>query len=451
MIKQKLFEQLRAVIDHVENQDTAEGMLLWEQFLLLHPADSADFFDISDIYVLKKLFVLLPIDKKTEIFEYLSHQTKTLCLSFLNDHERALLLASLPIDELTDLFDELTEQELKKYTKLLRKREREEVLSLLKFKPDSAGGVMDTNVLSLVQDYTVEKSITLLQKLQPNSDLHQQIFVTNRTLQLVGYINLEDLLLKSSKAKLSSIMHKNELIVNVDEDREIVAQNMIHYHITIAPVVDDHGIFLGAIPSDTLIDIVEQEATENVYRMSALSPIKHSYFETSFMRLLYQRVSILTILLLAQSFATLIMQRYEAALGSFLIFFLPMLTSTGGNSGGQTSALVIQGLASGDINDSNRTRFFKREFLMALCIACALGAVSFARIMFVQRDLYTSCIVSGTLMIIVMVAVTLGSSIPFLLKKCNLDPAASSGPFLGTLMDILGVIIYCLIITYFLS
>jgi len=450
MIQQKLFEQISLNIDHVVTRDTQKGLFLWDEFLKLHPADSADFLDSCDPAVLKKLFTHLPLDTKITLFEYLSHQTKTVCLSMVQDQERSLLLSSLPLDDLTDFFDELSEHELKKYTKLLRKHEREQVLSLLKFKPDSAGGVMDIEVLSLLEEYTVEKSITILQRLQPNRDLHQQIFITNRTLQLVGYINLEDLVLKSSQAKLGSIMHKNELVVSVDEDREIVAQNMIHYHITIAPVVDAHGIFLGAIPSDTLVDIIEQEATENMYRMSALSPIKHSYFETPFLSLLYQRISILTVLLLAQSLSTSIMQRYEAVLGTFLVFFLPMLTSTGGNTSGQTSALVIQGLASGDINNSNRDRFFKREFLMSLCIALALGAVAFVRIMFVHGDLYTSCIVSSTLIFIVLTAVILGSSMPFVLKKLNLDPAASSGPFLGTLMDILGVIIYCLIITVFL-
>lgn len=450
MTEQKLFEKINQSFKQVVRQDTPEGISLLQSFLQLHPADAAEFFDISRDNHSAQLFVCLPSDAKKALFEYLSHQAKITCLSAVNNTDRSLLLASLPMDDLADLFDELSDDELKKYCKLLRKREREQVLSLLKFKPDSAGGVMDTNIISLTQDLTVEKSIALLQRLQPNKDLHQQIFVTSKSQQLVGYINLEDLVLRNSKARLSSIMHKNELVVDVYEDREVVAHDMIHYHLTIAPVVDSRGLFLGVIPSDTLIDIVEQEATEDIYRISALSPIKHTYFETSFFSLFRQRATILTTLLLAQSFSTIIMEYYEAILGGFLIFFLPMLTSTGGNAGGQTSALVIQGLASGDINETNRWRFFKRELLMAFSIALILGSIAFMRVMFVHGDLYRSGIISGALMAIVMVSIILGSSIPFILKKCKLDPATSSGPFLGTLMDVVGVLIYCLLIKAFL-
>lgn len=372
---------------------------------------------------------------------------KVYSLSFLDGHDRAHLLSALPLDELTDFFDELSDDELKNYLKLLHKKDREKVLSLMQFDPETAGGIMNTDVITLMADFTIEKSIQILQRLQPSIELHQQIYVTNQDNELIGHINLEDLVLKNPKTRLSSILRKNELVFNVTADQETIAHQMVHYKLMTVPVVGDNNVFLGVIPSDTLVGIIEREAAEDVYKISALAPIKHTYFETPFAKLLYQRSSILIVLFLVQIFSSLIMIYYEKLLEGFLMLFVVMIQSTGGNSSSQSSAIVIQGLSSGELNSSNLQRFFRREALMALLVGGILAVVSFIRIYVLHKSSYhlANIAVSISLGLIVVASMLLGSLIPVILRKLRLDPAFAAGPVLATMMDILGLWIYCFV------
>ncbi len=447
MISPKFFNQIEQNITSIINKDSALGIELWNELLKVHPADLAFFFANTDREHFKALFTALPEKEKVAVFEYLTDSMKVLCLAFVNDKERMILLEKTPVEKITDLFDYLSDDEIKHYFELLRKNDRERVLALMKFSPESAGGIMDPSVMSLKEDFTVEQSIHILQRIKPNRDVHQQIYVTDKENKLVGHIMLEDLVLKNPKEKLSAILRENVLVANADEDQEEVAKKMMRYNLTIVPVVSENEFFLGVIPSETLIDVIEEEASEDVYKISAMTPIKRTYFETPFFRLCYERSYILILLLLVESFSSTILKAYEALIPEFYFFglFIPMLVSTGGNTSSQTSALTIQGLASGEINYSNVKKFFKREFLMAVVLALILGITSFARVYFTHGRILNSFIVSFSLSIIVLVSVTLGSFIPLLLKRFNVDPAFAAGPFLATLMDILGILIYCYI------
>jgi magnesium transporter len=316
----------------------------------------------------------------------------------------------------------------------------------MKFDPESAGGIMHTDILTLMQDFTIEKSIKILQRLQPSVTLHRMIYVTNQENELVGHINLEDLVLMPPQTKLQSIIKKDQLIVNANEDREKIAQEMVKYKLSSVPVISETNIFLGMIDSEELADIIEQEAAEDVYKISALSPIKHTYFETPFLKLFYQRATILSVLLLIQTFSSLVSSHYELILVGFLRF-LTMIASTGGNASGQTSVLAIQGLVTGEISSSNMGRFLKREAYMAAAIGFTLGLVSFLRVFITNpaTSLIDNLTISISLAAIVLVSVMLGGIVPLMLKKFKMDPALSAGPFLATIMDIVGIFIFCII------
>ncbi len=452
MDTEKTLAQVADNIATVAKQDSPLGVLLWQEFIKLHPADIAQFFSDLDKESVKILFKKFPHALKAHVFLYLSYSMKVYCLSFLEGHDRAHLLSALPLDELTDFFDELSDDELKNYLKLLHKKDREKVLSLMQFDPESAGGIMNTDVITLMADFTIEKSIQILQRLQPSIELHQQIYVTNQDNELVGHINLEDLVLKNPKTRLSSILRKNELVVNVQTDQEAIAHQMVHYKLLTVPVVGENNVFLGVIPSDTLVGIIEREAAEDVYKISALTPIKHTYFETPFLKLLYQRSSILIILFLVQIFSSLIMIYYQRLLEGFLLIFIAMIQSTGGNSSSQSSAIVIQGLSSGELNDSNMQRFFRREALMSLLMGTILAIVSFIRIYTMHTSSHLKNVaVSVSLGLIVVASMLLGSLIPIMLRKFRLDPAFAAGPVLATLMDILGLWIYCIVSSLILN
>jgi magnesium transporter len=443
---QHLLQEIKDHLDAVIAQDSILGKALWSKFLELHPADIADFFTDIAWNQFQDLFLKLPKRLQMEVFKELSDVMKVNSLAFMNEQERVDALNILPVDELTDLFDLFSDEELKVYLVLLNKKAREKVLSLLKFDPESAGGIMDTEVLVLMQDFTVEKSIQVLQRLQPNRDIYQQIYIIDKDHHLVGHIKLEDLVLQNAQTRIQSFMRHNELVALAQEDRETIAKKMVHYGLMTVPVVGDDGHFLGVISSETLVDVLVEEASEDVQKMSALAPLKYPYFETPFMRLLFERGYILVALLLAQSFSTTIMKSYHATLScGALLYFTTMLISTGGNTSNQTSALVIQGLITGELHRWNIFKFLRREFCMSIILAAIIAFVSFVRAYVSSATLIESMAIGCSSGAIVIVAVMLGAIIPLVLKRLSIDPAFSAGPFLATLMDILGILIYCYI------
>jgi magnesium transporter len=444
MDSRHLLHEIQDHLDSVIAQDTPLARGLWQHFLDLHPADIADFFSDIDRQSAQQLFHRLPKKIQSEVFKEFSDGYKVHSLELMTEQEKVDALNALSADELTDLFDHMSDQELKVYLGLLHKKAREQVLSLMQFDPESAGGIMDTEVIVLMQDFTVEKAIQVLQRLQPNRDIYQQLYITDREHRLVGFIKLEDLVLRQPQTRIQSFMRPNELVAQAAEDRESIAKRMVHYGLMTVPVVGNNNQFLGVITNETLVDVLVEEASEDVQKMSALAPMKYPYFETSFLRLLFERGYILVALLLAQSFSTTIMKSYQDTLGyGMLLYFTTMLISTGGNTSSQTSALVIQGLITGELHAMNIFRFLRREMLMACILALILAAVAFVRSYLSAASLAESFAISASLGVIVIVSVMLGSLIPLILKRLNIDPAFSAGPFLATVMDILGILIYC--------
>lgn len=432
-------------------QGTPYGAELLKRLIAVHPADLAQFLETLNREDASVFFLLFPRDIQHRIFDEISHSLKVDILESLSDSERSTFLHHLSIDDLTDFFEDLSDEELKHYLRLLHKKDRDRVLSLLKFDPETAGGIMYTDVLTLMQDFTVEKSIHILQRLRPSRALHHTIYITSQNNEVVGHINLEDLVLRGPKTRIGSFVRTNELVVNAYEDQQDVAHKMVHYGVSNAPVVDEHGTFLGVIPSQALVEVIEEEASEDIYRMSALTPSEDPYFARSFSKLLYQRSTILMILLLVQTFSTIIMRQYQPLLEGFLFVFMNMALSTGGNASSQTSALAIQGMSSGDIDPTSSMRFVKRELKMGLILGLMLGLFSFFRMygmhyFFSEKfTLVGSVAVSCSLAIIVFFAIMLGSTMPFILKRLGIDPAHSAGPILTTVIDVIGVLLYCIV------
>ncbi len=446
MEERNILIEIKENIQDVIEKKTSLGKSLWQELLTLHPADIADFLQDLERNNAQLLFSKLSKDIQFEVFEYVTDSFKVFCLSFLSESRAIEFLNSLSIDELTDLFDYFSDEQLKHYLNLLHKKAREKVLALLKFHPQSAGGIMDTEVLSLVQDFTVEKSIKILQRLRSNQEIYRQIFVTDKEHALQGHINLEDLVLQDPKDRLKSFLRKNDLVAQADDDQEDIAKKMVHYSLTIVPVVSKGNHFLGAIPSETLMDVLVEEASEDVQKMAAMTPMKQTYLESSIWSILLRRGWVLVALLLLESFTRTIIGAYEETLPHFLLGFVTMLLSTGGNTSHQTSALVLGGMASGEIHDGNMYKFLKREMVISFLLASILGVSAFGRAFSNTGKVLESFAIGLSLGAIVMVAIILGSCVPFLLKRFNIDPAFAGGPFLATLVDILGVFIYCFVL-----
>lgn len=450
MIQEKLLRKIVSKISEVLEQKTVQAKSLWQELLHAHPADIAQVINSLDAPYHVQVASKLPLSLLNEVFYKLHHVLQKSVLQALPDNIKIQLLQSSHADDLTDLFDDLSDDELKSCLELLHKKDRQKVLSLMKFPQDSAGGIMHVEVVTLRQDFTLHKSVRLLQRLSPSAELHYNLYVTDEHNRLIGFVKLEDLVLKDPQTRLSTIMHEIPFVAYAHQDQEEIAKTMVHYDMMIVPVVNEHNYFLGVIPGATLVDVLQQEAGEDVQKISG-SFLSESYFDTSFFSLLWRRGSILAVLLIAESLTSYTIGKFEATLTTFLLSFIAMLVSTGGNTSSQTSAIVIQGMSSGTINDSNLTKFLRRELLIGSVLAVTLSSVAFSRVYFFHHNFWGSFVVALSLGIVVLLSVLFGSAFPVVLKKMRLDPAFSAGPFLATLMDILGILVYCYIASLILS
>lgn len=452
MLNPKIFEQIKENISEVIAKSSGLGQDLFNTLIELHPADIAQF--LTDI---KKedglaLYLALPVNIKISVFEYFSDTMQASVLKKLPDNEKLKLLENIPLHEVVDFLDLLSDQDVKDLFKIMHTKDRKQVLELMKFGQESAGGIMETDVITFTQDLTVEKAIQILQKVQPKKEVHQDIYVTDKDNKLVGHIKLEDLVLKNPKTHLYSFLRENKFIAHVDDDQEEVSQKMVHYHLSSIPVVAKDNYFVGVIPTETLIDVIEEESSEDIYKISAMAPIKQTYFETPFFRLLTERSVILIGLMLIESLSSAILHSYDTILAAFyLTAFVTMVLNAGGTTSSQSSILAIQGLTSGEINFANVSRFVKREFLMSIAIAAILGITAFLRVYLGGYSALVSLAVALAIACIVTLSTLLGSLLPIILKKFKIDPAFSAGPVLATIMDILGSLLFCVIAKLILS
>lgn len=412
-----------------------------------HPADIATLVERLSEEHQVELLKRFPLDLSSETFEKISEELQASLLLKLNKKLATHILKKMPADKVTDLFDLLSDENLKKYLDLLQKEHRENVISLLNFPPESAGGIMNSGVLALPQDITIKKSINLLQRLQPKREHLERVYVTDKENKLVGHINIYELVLNKPETSLVDIIRKNELIIDVNEDQESVANQMQHYELLSTPVVDKQHHFLGIITADDLLEVIQKEASEDVYKISGLSRIEHSYFQTPFWRLIWQRSFWLVPLLILQSVSSFVLSNYQnlIAKNAILIFFLNMLIGTGGNAGNQSGALVIRGLSVGEMTRKNGIKVLLRELRVALIISLLLAIIGFARVFLTKADSVAALAISVSLSLIIIVSMFLGTMLPLIFERFNIDPAHSAAPFLATLMDIIGIIIYCVV------
>jgi magnesium transporter len=414
----------------------------------LHPADIADILENINPTILVYLFFLLLPEQKADVFMEFSEEKRRFIFVHSSKSKREDLLQYLTVDELVDFFDELSDQEVELYAKLLNKKRKEQVLSRLEFPETSAAGIMESNIVVLSENITVAKTISLLKKVKANKKLYQTLYVVDSKQFILGYVFLEDLVLAEEEENISSLLRRIKHSINAHEDQEEIASFMTHYRLNIVPVVDDEKHFLGVITSEIIARAIEDEASEDILKMANLGKIEHTYFETKFSQLLTQRAIVLGLLLLLQSVSAMIIGKYNFILEGFLVAYIGMITSTGGNTSSQVCTLAIQGITTGSIKVRNMIRFVKREMRVAFCLGLILGFIGMLRIYFLHYDFSESLIIGIALFCVIILSTLLGSTIPFLLQKIKLDPAYSAGPFLATCMDILGVIIFTCVVFF---
>ena len=416
-----------------------------EYFQNLNPVDIA-----KDMIYLKDeeavlAFRILPKDMAVEVFSYLDKEMKQNIIQLITDNEIKDIIDKLFLDDTVDFIEELPSHIVKKVLKNTSKEKRELINQFLKYDENSAGSIMTIEFLDLKESMTVKEAINYIRYECSKKEDVDTCFIIDKNRKLKGTLPLKKLILKNEDDVLENIMDKNIISTKTIEDREIVASDFKKYDLTCMPVVDIENRLVGIITVDDIIDIIDQENTEDIQRMAAMHPNEKPYLKTPVTELAKNRVIWLLVLMISATITGSIIKQFDDVLQSVVILaaFIPMLMDTGGNAGSQSSTLVIRGLALGDIKIKDYLKVMWKEFRVSLIVATILSTVNFLRIYLLEKtDLMITLTVSGSLFFTVIIAKVVGSLLPIIAKKLKLDPAIMASPLITTIVDAFALIVY---------
>lgn len=420
-----------------------------------HPEDIAEIVEDLDIEDAVALFRALPDDFGAEVLERLPSDKQTEILQKLPVKEAVTILSEMSPDDLVDVVQDLQEESHELAGSLLAHLEEhepeiaEDVRELSAYAEDVAGGLMTTDYVSLQPDTKVWQAIEEVRRLSQAEEVETvyYIYVVYGE-KLVGVVSLRDLILSDPGTTLGDVMSENIVTVGATDDQEEVANAIAKYDFTAIPVVDEHGNMLGLVTVDDLVDVVIEEATEDAHMMGAVSPMEEGYFETGVFRLFRSRVTWLSLLFVGGFLTTTVMEHFQRQLSAVvaLAVFVPLIISSGGNSGSQSASLIIRALATGDVEPADWLRVLGRELIVSISLGLVLGVLGFARAYFAAGDgdspLTLGIAVSLSTIGVVLVGSLCGSLLPLAIQRIGLDPAVSSTPFIASLVDVVGLLIY---------
>jgi magnesium transporter len=426
-------DELREALDEFHSEDIAELLedLPQEEAIALFKAVPAD--------LAAAVLAHMPEDERARILERLGAENAAEVISEMAPDDRADAIQDLPspIAEMILSHIEETEPEI-----------AEDVRELSSYPEDSAGGLMTTEYVSLSPTMKIWQAIEAVRQYsrQDKAETVYYAYVVAFGGRLVGVVSLRELILSDPGVAIEDMMEHNVLSVGPQADQEEVARMFQKYGFSALPVVDDQGRMLGLVTVDDVIDVVVEEATEDVQMMGAVQPIEDAYFATGFWTFITKRAPWLIVLFVGELLTATVMHGYERDIAAMveLVVFIPLIISSGGNSGSQSSSLIIRALAVGEVRPSDWTRILVREAGIGIVLGVVLGVVGFFRAFLMQsaNALHMALAVSASVLAVVTVGTLVGSLLPLAIKHVGLDPAVSSTPFIASLVDVLGLLVY---------
>ncbi len=403
-------------------------------------------------------------DVLDEIFIHLSTSLKTELLTLVKKHQRWSLVHLLPPDDLTDVIQALPEELQAETIDSLEPFLQAEVKALLAYKEDQAGGRMNPRYARLRPEMTVEEGIRYLRNLTRfQAELIYQAYVVDPENKLLGVVSLRQLFANPPTAKLGDVMHQGEDLIKVPEnmDQEEISRLFKKKGFTALPVVDNAGHIKGIVTVDDMVKVVQEEATEDFQKLGGMEALDAPYFSTAFIQLVRKRAGWLLVLFIGEMFTATAMGYFEHEIEKAVVLalFIPLIISSGGNSGSQASTLIIRAMALGEVRIRDWWRVCLRESAAGLALGAILGLVGFCRIvvwparhtLYGEHFMLVGLTVAFSLVGIVMWGAIAGSMLPFILRKLKFDPATASAPFVATLVDVSGLVIYFSVASIFLS
>lgn len=426
---------------------------LKREFTDLYPTDIAFLLDDMPEEYRPVCFRLLPKDIAADVFVELESDSQEMLIKSFSNTELESILDELYLDDTVDIIEEMPSNVVKRILKYSDPDTRKEINKILQYPEDSAGSIMTTEFIKLRQSNTVEQAFDIIRKNGDEAETINVCYVTDEGCHLQGYVTIRTLVLeKDTSTKIADIMDTQIISVSTRDDKEDVAQDMSKYDFDAMPVVDSENRIVGIVTFDDAIDVMEEEATEDIEKMAAITPMDKPYLRTSTLELWKARIPWLLLLMISATFTGMIITSFEDALASYvaLTAFIPMLMDTGGNSGSQASVTVIRGISLQEIEFKDILKVVWKELRVALFCGVTLAAVSFAKIMLFDGMVLgntgitptVALTVCLTLVLTVVCAKVVGCIMPLLAEKLGFDPAVMASPFITTIVDAISLLIY---------
>ena len=411
----------------------------------MNEVDIASFLDELAPEQVILVFRLLPKGLAADVFAYLEDSDdQERLINALNDKELREVMDELYLDDAVDIIEDMPANVVSRILRNTPAATRSQINQLLNYPKDSAGSIMTTEFVSLHPDETVEQSFARIRKEGVDKETIYTCYVT-RNRVLLGVVTVKRMLLAPSDARVSDIMETHVVSVSTHEDKEQVAQLFSKYDLTAMPVVDSDNRLVGIVTFDDAMDVMEEETTEDIEKMAAISPSDKPYLKTGVFELWRHRVPWLLLLMISATFTGMILGYFEESLAAnaALMLFVPMLMDTGGNSGGQSSVTVIRALSLGDVEFSDWLSVVWKELRVAALCAATLGAVVFLKVILLDRKgLDVALVVALAVVVTIVLAKLVGCTLPMLAKRLGLDPAVMASPFITTIVDALSLLVY---------
>ncbi len=389
-------------------------------------------------------FRILPKDLAADVFAELEKDEQENLLRQLTDETLRGLINEMAPDDRTDLLEEMPANVVTRLISLLPVETRNRALELLRYPEDSAGRLMTTEYVAVRPDWTVQEVLNYLRKIEIDSETIYYIYVIDDERHLVGVLSLREVIFADPEARIKDIMHRDVIAAQTTQDQEEVVHLMKKYDLLALPVVDKENRLVGIITIDDAMDIQEEEATEDFQKMASMGTVEESYFHTSSWMLIRKRLGWLTALLLTESLTGTIMRQHENLLNTFVVlaFFIPTIIGTGGNTGTQSSTLVIRGLALGEIRPKEWLKVFLKEIFIGLILGLSMGLILALRVLVDGQGINIAVVVGLSVCAVILIANLFGALLPLLARALRLDPAVMAGPLIPTFVDITALWIY---------
>lgn len=413
----------------------------------MHPEDLADVVLELDDNEAAELLQRMAADEAADIFERLPEARQESLVEKIGLQSTARIATEMSADDRADLFSALPDdvgEELLETLERFDPEAAEEVEELTRWPETSAGHLMTTDFISVGPNATTGEALAAVRRMAEEVETIHAVYVVSPDGHLRGIASLRDILVADEQTPVGQVMNENVISVLPTTDQEQVAKMMAKYDEQAMPVVDSRGIFLGIITIDDVIDVMTEEQTEDVHRLAGVEPIEEPYFETTFWTFIKKRAVWLTVLFIGEFFTGTALRHFDHVIAavSQLSFYVPLLISTGGNSGSQSSTLIIRGMAVGEIRVSDWYRVLVRELTQGLTLGLILAVIGVVRVLLWGDGVAFAALIGTTLVCIATMGCTVGGMMPLIIRRLGLDPATSSTPFIASLVDVFGILIY---------